>query len=232
MWFSSPDSRDVLRAKFSSSGSRGQGHQMSRHSVFSAELSRHVPFHGWMQQLLRRQPHFENKQTNNPLPPLSCLKKKKAARWCVRLRHTRIAFRVLKGLSLEPDTSKESPSLCRLYHAVSWGWRCAYVWLKTYALFLQGLALSRGGTLIPDVTAASCISDLSDHSRRFLRGSLACSNLLSLGKGCLWLRCKANTMLVLPCFSEALLFVFLPVKRKAEEPWNYKALSYTYLILR
>lgn len=53
------------------------------------------------------------KQTNNLSSSQSCFffKKKKKKRWCIRLRHIRIAFRVLKGLPLEPGTSKENQSL-------------------------------------------------------------------------------------------------------------------------
>lgn len=37
----------------------------------------------------------------------------------------------------------------------------AFVCWKIYAAFLQVLMLSRGGTLIPAVTAASCVSGLT-----------------------------------------------------------------------
>lgn len=115
VWFSSPGSWGVLRAEFFSLGSRGPGCCMLRHSVLSAELSSHVPFHWWMQQLLQRQPCFENKK---PLTTTILLLKKKGVRWCIRLRHIRIAFRVSKGLSSEPRTSKENQSPRMLYHTV------------------------------------------------------------------------------------------------------------------
>lgn len=61
--FFSPSSQDVLRAKFSSSGSRGAGHSVPSHWILSAELCRNVPLHGWMQWLLQRQSCSESKQT-------------------------------------------------------------------------------------------------------------------------------------------------------------------------
>ena len=60
--FPSPSSWDVPRVEFFSSGSRRPGCSMPRHPVLSADLSKHVRFHGWMQQLLQRQTHVENKQ--------------------------------------------------------------------------------------------------------------------------------------------------------------------------
>lgn len=49
-----------------------------------------------------------------------------------------------------------------------------FVWLKTYAAFLQGLMLSRGVTLIPDVTAAACISGVTYLIFHSLSQRIAC----------------------------------------------------------
>lgn len=63
----------------------------------------------------RRQSRFESKQTT--FFTILLLKKKKRC-WCVRLYHTHIAWRVSKGLSLEPGTSKEKQSLLVLCSGV------------------------------------------------------------------------------------------------------------------
>lgn len=158
------------------------------------------------------------KQTNNPLPPPSCLKKKKKgalvykiASYTYYLQGVERAFfggRYFKG---KPVPACAVPCcvvglvlcLClfgwKPMQSFSRVWCLAKVWRWSQMLLLL---LALVGSPIWSFAA-------------FLRGSLACSSLLkvpSLGKGCLQPRFKENTMLVLPWFSQVLLkhlFIYL-----------------------
>lgn len=112
VWFSSPGSWDVLRAEFFSLGSRGPGCWGIQFSLLNSPVMSHFTDEC---NNSCKEPCFENKQ---PLTTTILLLKKKGVRWCIRLRHIRIAFRVSKGLSSEPGTSKENQSPRMLYHTV------------------------------------------------------------------------------------------------------------------
>lgn len=179
VWFSSPGSWDVLRAEFFSLGSRGPGCWMLRHSVLSAELSSHVPFHWWMQQLLQRQPCFENKQ---PLATTILLLKKercalvyKIASYTYCLQGVERAFfraRYFKG--------KPVPAYAVPHCVVGLGYACVcvFVW-KPVQSFPKVWHLTEVGhwfqmLLLLHVSVGSPVWSFME----FLRGSFPHSSLL------------------------------------------------------